>query len=114
MADTNNPDIHLRWAWRAAEYCFDQWGIQPQIYMSVVEYNEINCWGYCQPHTFFPGAYIVVIARDQRIRQFIATVCHELVHVRQYSRGKWRGDGEREAERLQYKLADRIWKRGIL
>ena len=38
----------------------------------------------------------------------------EMVHVRQWALGKWRGNGEKEALRLQYKIADTIWKGSLL
>jgi hypothetical protein len=37
-----------------------------------------------------------------------------MVHVKQWEKNRWNGDGEAEAERLQYKLTDKMWKEGIL
>jgi len=37
-----------------------------------------------------------------------------MVHVMQWETGKWSGEGEREANKLQYKLTDKLWKEGIL
>ena len=55
-----------------------------------------------------------MIAKDQGLRDFIATVVHEMVHIRQWENKKWAGTGEAEANRLQYKLADKVWDDGII
>ena len=39
---------------------------------------------------------------------------HEVVHIKQWETGKWDGDGEAEANQLQYSVADRMWKEGVL
>ena len=54
------------------------------------------------------------VAFNQDLRDYIATLVHELVHVKQWETNKWTGDGEKEAEKLQYKLTDKLWKNGIL
>ena len=60
------------------------------------------------------GEYFIWVAKDQALREFIATLIHELVHVKQYEKKKWSGTGEAEANRLQYKLADRVWIDGVI
>ena len=42
--------------------------------------------------------YVISIATDQYLRDFVATLMHELVHVWQWERDEWEDDGEREAE----------------
>ena len=64
--------------------------------------KQLDCWGTC--HEGDNDDYIVNVA----------TLMHELVHVLQWERGTWEGDGEEEAEKKQYKLADKFWKEGLL
>ena len=37
------------------------------------------------------------------------TISHEMVHVEQWVKNEWSGDGEKEAEKRQYKLADKYY-----
>ena len=60
------------------------------------------------------GGYDIEINFNQSLRDFVATIVHEMVHVKQYATGKWKGTGEREASNLQYKLTDKLWKENIL
>ena len=60
------------------------------------------------------GGYDIEINFNQSLRDVVATITHEMVHVKQYITDKWQGKGEREANKLQYKLADQIWKENIL
>tara|TARA_R100000008_G_C3562833_1_gene157276 strand:- start:479 stop:892 length:414 start_codon:yes stop_codon:yes gene_type:complete len=75
--------------------------------------KHIDCWGYClegkEEHS-----YNIKIATNQKLRDFIATIVHEMVHVMQWETGTWSGEGEREANKLQYKLTDKLWEDGIL
>ena len=51
------------------------------------------------------------------IRDTVATVIHEMLHVKQWiheSKRDEEDDGEAEANSLQYKLADLMWSLGIL
>jgi len=72
-----------------------------------------DCWGYCLEGKE-ENSYNIMIATDQTLRDFVATIVHEMVHVMQWETGKWIGEGEREASKLQYKLTDKLWKEGIL
>ena len=105
-------DFKARKAMQVVEWCCDRWNMEPDIKLLLVEYSDIDCWGYAD--RISPGVFEVAIARNQRLRSFLATVVHEMVHVRQYMTGRWRGDGEREAERLQYLIVDSLWKRGVI
>ena len=71
-----------------------------------------DCYGTCVDND--DGGYDIEINFNQPLRDFVATIVHEMVHVKQYVTGKWRGDGEKECERLQYKLADKIWKEELI
>ena len=71
-----------------------------------------DCYGTCIDND--DGGYDITISINQSLRDFVATIVHEMVHVKQYITGEWQGEGEREASKLQYKLTDKLWKEGIL
>ena len=77
--------------------------------------------------------FTLEISNELTLRDFITTVCHEMVHVKQYARNEMNGDGirwkkgkvkegtgyydlpwEKEAYRLQDKLAMIMWDEDIL
>ena len=78
--------------------------------------------------------YILDIDKNQTLRELISTICHEMVHVKQYWKKEMDGTGnyrwkdevisadtlysklpwEKEAYDLQYKLADAIWEKNII
>ena len=53
----------------------------------------------------------MTVASSQSLRDFVATLMHEMVHVNQYVTGEWEGD-EAEASSREYDLADAFWKDG--
>ena len=83
------------------------------ITVNAYQYNNLKCWGQCYEWDKSDEIdYVIDIAIDQSIRDMIATVFHECVHLWQWERGHWKGEGEREAEQLQYELADEYWRCG--
>tara|TARA_R110000824_G_scaffold380085_2_gene572330 strand:+ start:128 stop:523 length:396 start_codon:yes stop_codon:yes gene_type:complete len=72
-----------------------------------------DCWGYCVEGNT-KHSYNIMIAHDQSVRDFVATIVHELVHVMQWETEEWVGDGESECNRMQYMLTDELWKKGVL
>jgi hypothetical protein len=101
------------------QWCFDnkvvvRHGID--IDMKICKYSTYKCWGTCVDsfNDIDMSSFDITIANDQSIRDFVATIIHEMVHVNQYITGEWDGDGESEAEYWQYKLADKFWKEGVL
>ena len=82
-----------------------------ECYFRLKDY--VNCWGECEEGRM-PNTYRIFVAKNQSIRDFAATVVHELVHVKQWETGRWSGDGEREANRLQFTITDKLWKGGII
>lgn len=75
----------------------------------------------------------IEIDKNQTIKEFVTTICHEMVHVKQYARKeidgihqRWKGvdlpkgtkyydyPWEIEAYDLQEDLADDIWHKGIV
>ena len=74
--------------------------------------EKTDCFGTCVDND--EGGYDIEISINQPLRDFVATIVHEMVHVKQYATGKWKGTGEREASNLQYKLTDKLWKENLL
>lgn len=58
--------------------------------------------------------YGVSVCVDQGLRDFVATVVHEMIHINQWETDEWEGDGEAEAENLQFTITDELWKDGVL
>ena len=76
------------------------------------QYKDIECYGQCYEWDQGGVDYVIDIAVDQSVRDTLATVFHECVHLWQWERGTWKGEGEREATQLQYELADEYWRCG--
>ena len=93
-------------------------GEYENIYITINarQYKDMKCYGQCyEKNSVDPNSdidYVIDIAIDQSIRDLLATVFHECVHLWQWERGHWKGEGEREANELQYELADEYWKCG--
>lgn len=98
----------------AIDWCRQHFGISKEdvtIHFQVHN-DDDDCWGYCK--CLKKGQYIIKVYAGQSMRDFIATVVHEMIHVNQWEKDEWEGDGEQEAEELQYKLTDTMWQSGIL
>ena len=76
------------------------------------QYKDIECYGQCYEWDQGGVDYVIDIAVDQSVRDMLATIFHECVHLWQWERGTWKGEGEREATQLQYELADEYWRCG--
>ena len=83
------------------------------ITVNTLTYKQLGCFGQCYEWDKSDDVdYVIDIAVDQSIRDTLATVFHECVHLWQWERGNWKGEGEREATQLQYELADEYWRCG--
>ena len=82
------------------------------IRVNAWQYKDLKCYGQCYEWDGEKIDYVIDIAIDQSIRDTLATIFHECVHLWQWERGDWKGEGEREAASLQYELADEYWKSG--
>ena len=88
--------------------------------------------GYCMQEDT-NRMFTIDVQKDLSLRDFITTICHEMVHVKQYARNemdcygrKWKTKvisdtvgyydlpWEKEAYRLQDKLAQEVWDADIL
>jgi len=96
---------------RVVEWCLDYFKIDCTIRLRLGPYR--NCYGSCVEGTK-EHSYDIEIAYNQGLRDIVATIVHEIVHVKQWETDKWKGDGEGEANAIQYWLTDKIWKEGII
>jgi hypothetical protein len=97
---------------KVVKWCLDYFKLnKTKLFIKLRPYDD--CWGYCMEGDI-EHSYRVTITHNQSMRDFVATIVHEMVHVKQWEKNRWNGDGEAEAERLQYKLTDKMWKEGIL
>jgi uncharacterized protein YjaZ len=100
------------YARKVIEWFVKKYNLECKVKVKIVLSEKMDCWGATEEGKK-RNEYLIWVAKDQSLREFIATVVHEMVHVKQYERKKWSGTGEAEANRLQYKLADRMWVDGI-
>ena len=82
------------------------------IRINAMQYKDLKCYGQCYEWDGEKIDYVIDVAIDQSIRDTLATIFHECVHLWQWERGHWKGEGEREACQLQYELADEYWRCG--
>jgi len=84
----------------------------------TIDYKIVNmddCWGVTE--MLGEDSFLLTIDPAMNIRDTVATVIHEMLHVKQWIHSLKRDsedDGEAEAERLQYKLADLMWSLGLI
>jgi hypothetical protein len=106
-----------------------------EIEVQLKKMNEDTAVGYCMMGDD-KRQYEIEVSKDLSIKDFVMTLCHEMVHVKQYVRGEmddWNGMGvarwkntkvmpetnyydlpwEKEAYMLQKSLAKDCWKNDI-
>ena len=101
----------------ATDWFLDKFNIQnPEktIKINLTDYKMLKCWGESYKEEDVENYFVISVATDQYLRDFIATLMHELVHVLQWERGEWEDDGEQEAEGKQYELTEEFWKEGLI
>ena len=97
------------------EWCINYFNLQKKVKKITVDISGIaldDAWGECGEDDK-DGHYLIDVSPLQSTRDFVATLVHEIVHVKQWATGKWVGEGEREANQLQYALTDKVWKEGV-
>ena len=96
------------------EYCANYFNLNDT---TIMVYLDRECkndeWGSSWQHQE-PHHYGVAICVTQGLRDFVATVVHEMIHINQWETGEWEGDGEAEAYGLQFTITDELWKEGVL
>ena len=100
---------------KVVSWCKDQLGLCDidDLVIDIRIEDLGDCWGYCEQE-LDTNNFVVAVDPTQSLRDFVMTVVHEMVHVKQYVNNKWWGDGEEEAWALQELLTDRLWKEDIL
>jgi len=106
-----------------------------EIEVQLKKMNEENAVGYCMMQDN-RREYEIEVSKDLSIKDFVMTLCHEMVHVKQYVRNEmddWNGVAvarwknktvmpgtnyyelpwEKEAYELQASLAKDCWKNDI-
>ncbi len=81
--------------------------INVKLFYEIKDYN-----GTCVDND--AGGYDITISLNQSLRDIVATIVHEMVHLKQYVTGEWQGNGEDECEQLQYELTDKLWKENVI
>ncbi len=98
---------------RVAEWCVKRLNLEG-VTINISIQRDVDWWGECGPQTE-ERHYEVMVCGIQPLRDFVATVIHEMIHVAQWEKNEWyETDGEKECEDLQYKLTDELWKENIL
>ena len=79
----------------------------PRITIAIIKPQ--GCQGLCEK---INNRYKITVNPSQPLRDFIATVMHEPVHVKQWEED-YKGDAEKQCSELEYKLTDQAWAKGI-
>ena len=110
----STPSLHAI-AYDVIEYCQKEFDLLPSIGINFSLNEELDCWASCEEDntTIFPS-YIIEVYPKQNLRDFVASLVHEMIHVKQFATNDWKDDGEEEALNLQYEITDKIWKEGVI
>ena len=115
--------------------------LMPRMRTLDIEINLVKLTGdvvgWCQMNDT-NREFTLEISKDMKIKELVTTICHEMIHVKQYARKEmtddlvengqavWRGrkvnpntkyydlPWEREAYRLQDKFANLVWNEEII
>ena len=103
----------LNTAYKVTEWCVTRFRLK-DITVNVSIERDVDCWGECAVGTE-GDEYDIMVCSTQPLRDYVATIVHEMIHVAQWEKNEWyETDGEKECEDLQYKLTDELWKENIL
>ena len=121
-------------AYKVVEFCIKE--LMPRIRTLDITVNikkiKSDAVGYCMMEDT-NREFEIEVSKELSLKEFISTLTHEMVHVKQYARNEMDGCGgrwktakvkkgtnyfdlpwEKEAYRLQDKLAQKIWDADIL
>ena len=101
---------------KAVAWCLKRLGLNPlhTLELDIRIQHLDDCCGWCKPLGDSNRSFQVVIGSNQTLRNFIMTLVHEMIHVKQYARKEWLIDGEPEAWGSQAILADELWIGDVL
>tara|TARA_Y100001963_G_scaffold127070_1_gene180134 strand:+ start:308 stop:667 length:360 start_codon:yes stop_codon:yes gene_type:complete len=98
---------------KVAKWCVKRFNLEG-ITINISIERDVDCWGECGVGTE-GNQYDIMVCSNQPLRDFVATIVHEMIHVAQWEKNEWyETDGEKECEDLQYKLTDELWRKNIL
>lgn len=104
-----------------------------EITVRIRKFND-DAIGYCMMEDT-NREFDIEISKDLSLKDFVTALCHEMVHAKQYARNEMSGDAydrkwkksivsdsvgywdlpwEKEAYRLENKLAQIVWDKNIL
>ena len=114
--DITGGKLHQReYAKRVVNWCLAELNLPSHDHFLKVQLKKLDSGdyhGYCQE--LGNHHYKIVVDVNQPLRQWVMTLVHELIHLRQYKEGTWTGDGEEEAWGQQAELTDKLWAADIL
>ena len=99
---------------RVVEFCRDELIISNNVIINVSleDLTEDNAHGWCVKSSdkfgFNSNEYDIELEETLNDDEMLVTLCHEMVHVRQYSQGE--RSNEREAISLENELAEKYKK----
>jgi len=96
MIYSDNPDV-----FDIASFCYNTLGLTREIHIEV---KELDANGYCHDDG------IVEISNSLTFKDFLVTICHELVHCAQYEQNGHAD--EEEAYRLEEELYNLYMRKG--
>ena len=102
---------------RTIEWCSKRLCISrlKNLKINVIIKPKLNdCYGYCEKIDDTNRSFKIVVENKQSLRNFVMTLVHEMVHVKQYARSEWLMDGEPESWGVQEILTDELWKDNVL
>ena len=89
---------------------FCQKKLMPKMYnleinMHIKEFGKDENCGYAWPaddaHVSRPREFNIEVNRNQKLRQMLETIAHEMVHVKQFARGELYESTNKKAHRWQ-------------
>jgi len=83
------------------------------INVEICTYDKYKCYGSCDitEDIWTPTSFEITVDKDQEIRDYVATIMHEMIHARQWVRNfTSNAGGEQEAEKYQYQYTDEFMK----
>ena len=102
---------------KSIDWCLKRFRLDKiyRLKINVVVGSLSDCDGYCTSIDESTNrSFKIAISNEQSLRDFVMTIVHEMIHVKQYARNEWMVDGEPEAWGIQEMLTDELWKSGKL
>jgi len=101
---------------KSVDWCLGRLSLKSmhRLHVTIVIGYLDDCCGWCKAVEETNRIFRIAINNDQSLREFVMTIVHEMIHVKQYARNEWLLDGEPEAWGSQEILTDELWLSDIL